>query len=129
LRLLLDQNMPVQLVEVLHDAGHEVAHTHDLGLDRAHDEAVLQHACNEQRTLITADKKLTKFLASSRARCPSVLITRDLRTISVQELGQLLAANLPNIAEVIEEQGNAVFVIAPDRPIRATVLPLGSLKE
>ena len=90
----------------------------------AEDPEILKRCCAEDRMLVTADKKLTKFLASSGSDCPSVLILRDLRTRRPAELGDLVVANLSRIAAVAEREGHAVFVMAPGKPIRAVTLPL-----
>lgn len=125
MRILLDQNLPLALAPILREAGHDVTHTRELGLERAADEQILERCCDEERMLITADKRLTKFLATSRAECPSVLVTRDVRASRAQDLGRLIAANLPAIGGVIDERGNAVFTLTPSKPIRAALLPLG----
>lgn len=85
--------------------------------------------CRRTNAHHTADKKLTKYLASSGARCPSVVIVRDIRTLHAIDLGRLLIANLAAIESVITDHGNAVFVIAPSTPIRATILPLAPAAE
>jgi hypothetical protein len=77
------------------------------------------------RLLVTADKKMTKFLAGSGAECPSVLIARDLRTLPVERIAAMLSANLDHIEQVIREHGNALFSITPEKPIRAEFLPIG----
>ena len=125
MRLLLDQNLPLALAPILRDAGHNVVHTRQIGLERAPDEQILEHCCDDRRMLVTADKRLTKFLVTSQADCPSVLVTRDIRTMPAQDLGRLIEANLAAIAGVVEERGNAVFTMTRSKPIRASLLPLG----
>jgi predicted nuclease of predicted toxin-antitoxin system len=129
LRLFIDQNLSGGLVAVLAEAGHDAVHAQTLGLERAPDPQILSHCCDDGRVLVTADKKLTKYIASSRARRPSVVVVRDVRTLHAAGLGRLLIANLATIAEAITEHGNAVFVIAPSKPIRAIVLPVGPTAE
>lgn len=86
---------------------------------------ILSWYCDRACLLITADKKLTKFLASAGADCPSVLVTRETRTVPVERTAAILAANLPQIERVVVERGNALFSLTPGRPIRAELLPLG----
>lgn len=105
--------------------GHDVAYTEDVGLATTVDPQVLSWCCSQNRTLVTADKKLTKFLASSGAECPSVLITREMRTTPAEQVAAILIANVPQIERIITEHGNAVFSLAPNKPIRAELLPLG----
>jgi predicted nuclease of predicted toxin-antitoxin system len=125
LRLLVDQNLPQTLATMLQAAGHDATHTEDVGFATAPDPQIMEWCCTNDRVLITADKKLTKFLASAAATCPSVVVTRDLRTMRAGELARLLIANLPQIAETIERHGHAVFVLAPGKLVRAELLPLG----
>jgi predicted nuclease of predicted toxin-antitoxin system len=124
-KLLIDQNLPRRLVPLLSTGGHDVTHTDDVGKARTSDPELLEWCCAGKRMLVTADKKLTKYLASSGADCPSVLITRDLRVRSAEQVATMLIMNLPRVADTIAEYGNAVFVLAPGRPIRAELLPLG----
>jgi predicted nuclease of predicted toxin-antitoxin system len=124
LRLFIDQNLSGDLVGILAEAAHDAVHAMALGLERAPDPEILGFCCVDRRTLVSADKKLTKYLASSVAQCPSVVVVRDVRTLHAADLGHLLVANLATIEAAIEEHGNAVFTIAPSKPIRAMVLPL-----
>lgn len=127
MRLLIDQNLPRRLTSLLQIGGHDAVHTEDIGMATTSDPSILAWCCAEVRMLVTADKKLIKFLASSGAPCPSVLITRDIRTLAVEPTSALLIANLPAIEQVIDERGNAVFSLRPAKPIRAELLPLGSI--
>jgi predicted nuclease of predicted toxin-antitoxin system len=65
LNLLVDENLSIGLLVALNEAGHDAQHTRELGLERAADPLILERCCRQRRMLITADKKLTKFLASS----------------------------------------------------------------
>ncbi len=125
MRLLIDQNLPRRLASVLKANGYDAVHTEDVDLAVAQDPEVLAWCCTHGSILVTADKKLTKFLASSAADCPSVLILREMRTLSSDDLALTLMANLPDVGQVIDERGNAVFSFAPPKPIRAELLPLG----
>lgn len=125
MRLLVDQNLPRRLVAMLRVAGHEATHTEDEGLMTAPDPMILNWCCERGCALVTADKKMTKFLAGSGKECPSVLIARDLRALPVERIAAMLLANLAHIEQVIGEHGNALFSIMPDKPIRAELLPIG----
>lgn len=125
MKLLIDQNLPRQLAAMLRPADHESL-TEDEDLATATDPVILRWCCTEDRTLITAGKKMIKFLAGSDVDCPSVLVVRELRTLTVERIAAMLLANLPQIEQAVTERGNAVFSIAPDKPIRAELLPLGT---
>jgi predicted nuclease of predicted toxin-antitoxin system len=125
LRLLVDQNLPRRLAWLLHADGRDAVHTEDVGMATTGDPAILVWCCSQDRVLVTADKKLTKYLASSGADCPSVLILREMRTEPADQVAAILIANLPQIEQVIKDHGNAVFSLALTKPIRAELLPLG----
>lgn len=77
----------------------------------------------EERILVTADKKLTKFLAATRATGPSILVLREFsRGV---DLAEVVLANLESVEKVLSVHGAAVFSFAPEKPIRVELLPLG----
>lgn len=73
--------------------------------------------------LLTADKRLTKYLAEQRATSPSVVIFRGY-LLDFPQLETDLIAELDAIEQVIARDGHAVFSMGPDRPTRAQLLPL-----
>lgn len=126
MKLLVDQNLPRSLAARLTDRGYDVVHTTDAGLEKAADPDVFAYCVAHRRALITGDKKLTKFLASSQAISPSVIIVRDYE-FDIGRLSRLLAENLPLVQETVLSRGHAVFSVGPNRPTRVQILPLGSL--
>ena len=124
MKLLVDQNLPAAIAERLTKAGHDVLHTAQIGLERASDPEVLATCRDQERVLITADKKLTKYLATQRRRDPSVVIVRQFA--SRDDVAEHLATTLEIVESTIVTRGSAVFSLAPDKPIRVELLPLGS---
>lgn len=123
MRLLLDQNLPYSVTKAL-AADFDVIHTEDVALQQVTDAEIFSYCVATARVLVTADKKLTKFLASSRATAPSVVILRGF-VPHKDVLADTLLRHLPQIGEAIDLIGDAVFSIAPDRPVRVQRLPLG----
>ncbi|MBC7277664.1 DUF5615 family PIN-like protein [Nocardioides sp.] len=123
MRLLLDQNLPYSITKAIADDW-DVIHTEDVNLQRVTDPEIFSYCIETDRVLVTADKKLTKFLASSRASSPSVVVLRGFVPHKVV-LADALVRHLPQIEEAIEMVGDAIFSIAPDRPVRVQRLPLG----
>lgn len=123
MRLLLDQNLPYSITKAIADDW-DVIHTEDVNLQRVTDPEIFSYCIETDRVLVTADKKLTKFLASSRASSPSVVVLRGFVPHKVV-LADALVRHLPQIEEAIETVGDAIFSIAPDRPVRVQRLPLG----
>lgn len=78
-------------------------HTSDLGLAGAPDEAVLDRARIEDRTLISADSDFGTILASTRAARPSVLYIRRIQGRRVEQLSDLIVANLEIVEEALRE--------------------------
>jgi predicted nuclease of predicted toxin-antitoxin system len=122
LRLLVDQNLPHRLAGDLAEHGWDAVHTEDVGLQTAPDPLILRWCCAEHRCLLSADKKLTKYLASSGAECPSVVIIRDV--LPPELMARALLPNLTSVSEAMRTHGNAVFSFSMGRPIRAEILPL-----
>lgn len=125
MKILVDQNLPVSLVERLAAAGHDAVHTAGLGLESASDLEVFRVCIAQGRVLVTADKKLTKFLAATGAMGPSVVVVRGFARGS--DVAATLAANLGAINEAIAGQGPAVFSVSSGKPIRVELLPLGRI--
>jgi predicted nuclease of predicted toxin-antitoxin system len=103
---------------------YDVVHTEDVSLQQVTDPEIFSYCIENRRVLITADKKLTKFLASSRATAPSVVILRGFTPLK-DLLVAALVQHLPQIDAAMTSLGDSVFSIAPDRPVRVQRLPLG----
>ena len=125
MKLLVDQNLSPSLVDQLASAGYDAQHTGALGMDRASDPVIFEWCRNNDAVLVTADRKLTKFLAAERAADPTVVIARGY-LLDVDRLASDLIVSLPLIEETLTSRGPAVFSVSPDRPIRAQLLPLAS---
>ncbi len=67
MRLLLDNNLSPRLSAYLRDAGHDVEHVRDHGLQAAPDEEVLHVASVHDRVLISADTDFGTLLARTGA--------------------------------------------------------------
>ena len=67
MRFLVDQCLSVELAEALTDAGHDVTHLRNLGMQRAKDPEVLELAQAEDRVLLSADTDFGALLASTGA--------------------------------------------------------------
>ncbi|MDR1186338.1 MAG: DUF5615 family PIN-like protein [Bifidobacteriaceae bacterium] len=123
MRILVDQNLSPALAERLVAVGHDAVHTASLGLEKATDPEVFGVCLAQGRVLITADKKLTKFLAATRATGPSVIVVRGFGY--GRDAAAAMSANLSLVERTIAERGPAVFSVWPGRPIRVELLPIG----
>lgn len=120
-RLLLDQNMPPALVELLAEQGWDVEHVSQLGLARAPDRDVLAAARAGDRVLVSADTDFGGLLALSGAASPSVVLVRRVSSRRSADLAVLLRANLPLVAADLA--AGAVVVLGDDT-LRVRRLPL-----
>lgn len=91
MRLLLDQGLPRGACEVLERGGHDVIHVADAGLSTADDEAVLDRALAENRTVVTLDadfhaisarRGAIREWARNAVETPEANIERDRETMS-----------------------------------------------
>jgi len=122
-RILVDQNLHPALADYLQSCDIEALHASELGMSTAEDPELFEKCIADDRVLLTADKKLTKFLAESHAIAPSVVLLRDFSVIYRGDL--YLVSRLNEIESIIKERGNGVISIAPKSPIRVRLLPLG----
>ncbi len=70
MRWLLDNNLSVQLVDLLSEAGHDVAHVRSYGMQSASDQEVLERARQEDRVLVSADTDSVESLPARARRHP-----------------------------------------------------------
>ncbi len=78
MKILLDENVSVELINKLRDAGHVVNDTISLGLAGAEDQWVLTRAVREGAIILTSDKKFGCFLqfpGENNPRPQALLIT------------------------------------------------------
>jgi predicted nuclease of predicted toxin-antitoxin system len=122
-RFPVDQNLPASVAACLATAGQDAQHTSTLDLERADDEDLFEWCRLHDAVLLTADKRLTKYLATQRASSPSVVVARGY-LLDFPKLAADVLADLDAIAQVIGSDGHAVFSMGPDRPTRAQLLPL-----
>jgi predicted nuclease of predicted toxin-antitoxin system len=120
-KLLLDANLSPEVARLLKEAGHEAIHVRDIGLLSAPDPEILQTAANEERILLTADADFGALLALSSLASPLVLLLRSADHLRPVEQAELLAANLPRIAEDLKK--GAIVSLTRDR-LRVRELPI-----
>lgn len=86
------------------------------------DQEILDHAVEHDLVMVTADTDFGTLLAASRIVKPSVILVRELLSLTVAQQGALLVANLDQIRDALSHGAIVVFSL---RAIRVRPLPLG----
>jgi predicted nuclease of predicted toxin-antitoxin system len=120
-RLLLDANLSPEVARLLKEAEHDAIHVSEIGLLSAPDPEVMDAAALEGRVLLTADADFGALLALGSRATPSVMLLRSADHLRPSEQAELLAANLPLIAEDLEK--GAIASLTRDR-LRVRELPI-----
>lgn len=102
MRLLLDNNISPRLVEILAQEGWDVVHVSSLGLRAASDKVVLAAARDENRVLVSADTDFGALLAITHDPGPSVVLVRRVAGRRVDDLADILVANLPQVDDDLQ---------------------------
>ena len=120
MKLLLDQGLPRSAATLLREGGIDAIHTGEIGYATAEDATILEHARQENRTVVTLDADFHTLLALSGAYTPSVIRIRieGLRAKAVYELLHTILVNwLPEL------EAGAALTVQPGH-IRFRRLPL-----
>ena len=129
MRFLVDQNLEPDVSLLLREVGHESVHASEIGKSVALDIELLEICRRENRTLVTADKNLTKYLADIGAATPSVITLRGYgfgsRRSPKLELDLINA--LPEVQRQTIESSCYAFTLQIDRPLRVRRLPFPKL--
>jgi Uncharacterized protein conserved in bacteria len=120
-RLLFDANLSPAVAHGLREAGHDSVHVADIELLTASDPVILQAAADQDRVLVTADADFGALLALSSLATPSVVLLRSADHMRPAEQADLLAANLPTVADALDE--SAIASLSRDR-LRIRLLPI-----
>jgi predicted nuclease of predicted toxin-antitoxin system len=119
-RLLLDQGCPRSTASILNNQGWQVLHVGDVGLSRATDTAILEHAHAENRVCVTLDADFHAILAVSGAVRPSTVRIR-IEGLHADALAALLVRAWPHV-EADLDQGALVTIDSTS--IRVRRLPI-----
>ncbi len=119
-RVLLDQGIAHSAGLILTDAGWDVKHVRDIGLQEAPDQIILDRARIDQRVVCTLDADFHALLAVSGERVPSVVRIRQ-EGLNGFNLAQLLLRIWPDIADSLVL---GAVVSVTERYIRIRRLPV-----
>ncbi|MGH3609918.1 MAG: DUF5615 family PIN-like protein [Pseudonocardiaceae bacterium] len=121
MKFLIDNALSPVLAHALAGLGHDAVHVRDLEMQTASDEAIFDHAAEQDRVVVSADTDFGTLLAARKQTKPSVILFRHGSQRRPADQAALLRANLPQLEQAL--QAGSIVVIAPDR-IRIRTLPL-----
>lgn len=94
MRFLLDENVSYRVTSHLKTAGHDAVHVGEIGLTSTDDVIILARARAEGRVLISGDHDFVQILFASGDTQPSLVLVREVETLSSAGLAELLLAAL-----------------------------------
>ena len=76
MKFKVDENMPREAVDILHDAGHDATTVHDQGLSGAQDPVVALCCQQEARVLLTLDTDFGNIQAYPPSESSGIVVLR-----------------------------------------------------
>lgn len=120
MRFLLDQPISWRVGELLQSAGHEVVHTSTIGLARAKDHEIVDHAAKHECVIVTQDTDFGMLLSAAGRKLPSAIIFR-MRDGRPTVQGRVLLENLASFEDALRE---GAVVVVTDVAFRIRRLPI-----
>jgi predicted nuclease of predicted toxin-antitoxin system len=120
MRLLADMHISPRTVAFLRALGHDVVRVSDILPLQAPDEAIVSHADENGRVVLTQDLDFSAIIALSGQQSPS-LVSLRLASARVEYVNTVLAKVLP---EVEEQLLAGAIVTVEDQRVRVRQLPV-----
>lgn len=110
MKLLLDQNLSWRLAKALEGWFPESTHVRDLGLDRAADAAVWEHARREGFVIVSKDSDFEQrsILHGHPPKC----IWLRVGNCSTREIEDLLHRHVTTIRKFVEAEGESYLILS-----------------
>ena len=120
MKFLVDMPLSPLLASVLNADGHDAIHAASIGLHKAADNEIMQHAIQTGRVVITADLDYPRLLALAAAVEPSVILFRGGNWRDSEVAERLLHIQSLPVASELER---CILTVERDR-VRRRQLPL-----
>jgi predicted nuclease of predicted toxin-antitoxin system len=120
-KFLVDLNLSPHFARRLLEADQDAVHCADLELFTATDERILAVARDEVRVVVSADADFGTILARTRASSPSLILVRRTQGRRVEQLVDLVVANLPAVEDDLVAGS---IVVLGESTVRIRRLPI-----
>ena len=121
MNFLIDNALSPVVAELLRQAAHDAVHVRDYGMQAADDVEIFLRAAAEHRVVVSADTDFGTLLALREEQEPSVILLRGAVPREPTRQAQFILANLPQVADALEE---GALVVMDPRRIRVRRLPI-----
>jgi predicted nuclease of predicted toxin-antitoxin system len=108
-KLLFDENLSPQLIDVLSDLYPGSAHVHQCGLGSTDDAAIWEYAKTSGFTIVSKDSDFEERSVLSGA--PPKLIWVRTRNCTTSEIESLLRAAFPQVTRFIQEDHETCLIL------------------
>jgi predicted nuclease of predicted toxin-antitoxin system len=120
MRLLLDQNLPVDSAKLLRKLGYDAVHTREIGEHRTADADLISLALSSERYIATMDKDFPAIVATRYLKAPSIILIR-LKDPDEFEICEVIHRVCATCAENL--QSGSIVTVEADS-IRIRTLPV-----
>ena len=121
MRFLVDANVSPDVARLLTAAGHDAVAVHDLRLQDAPDDEILNRALGDDRIIISHDTDFGTLLAARRQSKPSFILVRSADPLTTTQIAAMIIDNLDTMASDLT--AGAIVTFARGR-LRSRRLPL-----
>jgi len=108
LRFLVDNALSPRLARLLAEAGHDVVHVRDRGLQSAKDSEILKLAERERRVLISTDTDFGALLTLGQGHGQAIILLRGDIERHPEEQARVLLANLDRVSASLQKRAIVV---------------------
>lgn len=122
MKVFLDQGLPYSTTQYLKEAGWDVVHAVDLGMERATDRAIIDYARENNCCCITLDADFHSIIAVDNAEKPSVIRIRQ-EGLKAKDVAELLMSIWAGIESAL---ATGSLVTVTDKSVRVRYLPIQS---
>ncbi|TDE01796.1 DUF5615 family PIN-like protein [Jiangella asiatica] len=122
MKFLLDENISHRLCPSLKAAGHDAVHVSEIGLASTDDSVIVARALADGSVVVSCDHDFVQLLYASGASMPSLLLTREVDTLTSTELAELICPRCRASSRNSWMPG-PIATLTPDR-VRVRPLPL-----